>query len=80
MMKVGFVGCGEMGEPMIGHILKSRKFDVQVYDIRKAATENLARKGAKMAKSLDRLGRVCDLFIVMVDTRQVDRGERMRTT
>ena len=66
MMKVGFVGCGEMGEPMVGHILKSRKFDVRVYDIRKVATENIAKKGAKIAESLDQLGRDCDLVVVMV--------------
>jgi 3-hydroxyisobutyrate dehydrogenase len=66
MMKVGFVGCGEMGEPMAGHVLKSKKFEVWVYDIRAAATKAIAKKGAKVAKSLEELGRACDLFIVMV--------------
>ena len=51
---------------MVGHILKSRKFDVRVYDIRKVATENIAKKGAKKAESLDQLGRDCDLVVVMV--------------
>jgi len=51
---------------MVGHILKSRKFDVRVYDIRKVATENIAKKGAKIAESLDQLGRDCDLVVVMV--------------
>jgi len=66
MMKVGFVGCGEMGEPMAGHVLKSKTFDVWIYDIRPAATKAIAKKGARIAKSLDELGRTCDLFIVMV--------------
>ena len=66
MMKVGFVGCGEMGEPMAGHVLKTGKFEVWIYDIRAAATKNIARKGAKIATSLEQLGRTCDLFIVMV--------------
>jgi 3-hydroxyisobutyrate dehydrogenase len=66
MMKVGFVGCGEMGEPMAAHVLKSGKFEVWVFDIRKAATRAIARKGAKVAGSLDELGRLCDLIIVMV--------------
>src|SRR5438445_9622604 len=66
MLKVGFVGCGEMGEPMAGHVLKSGKFDVEIFDIRGAATKKIAKKGAKIAKSLDELGRTCDLFIVMV--------------
>jgi 3-hydroxyisobutyrate dehydrogenase len=66
MMKVGFVGCGEMGERMAGHVLKTGKFDVWVFDIRQAATKAIAKKGAKVAASLEKLGRVCDLFIVMV--------------
>jgi 3-hydroxyisobutyrate dehydrogenase-like beta-hydroxyacid dehydrogenase len=66
MMKVGFVGCGEMGEPMAGHVLESGKFEVWVFDIRPAATKAIAKKGAKVAGSLKELGRVCDLFIIMV--------------
>src|SRR5712671_1835793 len=66
MMKVGFVGCGEMGEPMAGHVLKSGKFEVEIYDVREVATKKIAKKGAKIAKSLEELGRSCDLFIVMV--------------
>jgi 3-hydroxyisobutyrate dehydrogenase-like beta-hydroxyacid dehydrogenase len=66
MLKVGFVGCGEMGEPMAGHVMKSKKFEVWVYDLRTAATKAIAKKGAKIAKSLEELGRTCDLFVVMV--------------
>jgi len=66
MMKVGFVGCGEMGEPMAGHVLKSGKFEVHVFDIRPSATKNIAKKGAKVANTLEDLGRSCDVFIVMV--------------
>jgi 3-hydroxyisobutyrate dehydrogenase-like beta-hydroxyacid dehydrogenase len=66
MMKVGFVGCGEMGEPMAGHVLKKGKFEVWVFDIRMAATKAIGRRGAKIAGSLAELGRQCDLFIVMV--------------
>jgi len=65
-MKVGFVGCGEMGEPMAGHVLKKGKFEVWVFDVRKAATKAIGRTGAKIAGSLEELGRQCDLFIVMV--------------
>ena len=65
-MKVGFVGCGEMGEPMAGHVLKSGKFEVWVFDIRKAASKAIARRGAKVAGSLEELGRQCDVIVVMV--------------
>jgi 3-hydroxyisobutyrate dehydrogenase-like beta-hydroxyacid dehydrogenase len=66
MMKVGFVGCGEMGEPMAGHVLKSGNYEVWIFDIRPAATKRIAKQGAKIAGSLDELARTCDLFIVMV--------------
>lgn len=65
-MKVGFVGCGAMGEPMAGHVLKSGKFDVHIFDINPAATKKIAKKGAKIEKSLANLGKACDVFIVMV--------------
>lgn len=65
-LKVGFVGCGAMGEPMAGHVLKSGKFEVHVFDIDPAATKKIAKKGAKIAKSLAQLGKACDVFIVMV--------------
>ncbi len=71
-MKVGFVGVGAMGGPMAGHVLKSGKFDVYVHDIRLSAARRVAKKGAKVAKSLKALGRSCDVIIVMVATdRQV---------
>ena len=66
MVKVGFVGCGEMGEPMAGHVLKSSKFEVEVFDIDASATKKIAKKGAKIAKTLEDLGRSCDVLIVMV--------------
>lgn len=66
-MKVGFVGIGAMGEPMAGHVIKSKKFDdVWVFDINKAATKGIARKGAKVAKSLAQLATTCDVIIIMV--------------
>lgn len=66
-MKVGFVGVGAMGEPMAGHVIKSKKFDeVWVFDINKAAVKGIARKGAKVAKSLEQLATTCDVIIIMV--------------
>ena len=65
-VKVGFVGCGEMGEPMAGHVLNSGKFDVHVFDINPAATKKIAKKGAKIEKTLAGLGKACDVFVIMV--------------
>jgi 3-hydroxyisobutyrate dehydrogenase-like beta-hydroxyacid dehydrogenase len=67
-LKVGFVGCGEMGEPMAGHVLNSGKFEVHVFDINPAVTKKIAKtkKTAKIEKTLASLGKVCDVFVVMV--------------
>lgn len=66
-MKVGFVGVGAMGEPMAGHVIKSKKFaEVWVFDINKAAVKGIAKKGAKVAKSLEQLATTCDVIIIMV--------------
>jgi 3-hydroxyisobutyrate dehydrogenase len=77
MMKIGFVGCGEMGTPMAAHVIESGKFEVLVFDIRNAVTKTVAKKGAKVAKSLAELGQACDVIIVMVgyddQVRQVVR-------
>jgi pyrroline-5-carboxylate reductase len=54
VMKVGFVGVGAMGEPMAGHVLKSKKFDeVWVYDINKAATKGIAKQAPRSPSRLN---------------------------
>lgn len=65
-MNVGFVGVGDMGGPMAGHVLKSGKFGVHVFDLRKSVANKVGKKGAKVAKSLAALGRACDVIIIMV--------------
>lgn len=67
-MKVGIVGIGAMGEPMTGHILKSGEFDVYAFDIHKPAVNRVVKKGAKAARSVKAMGRMCDVVIVMVAT------------
>ena len=47
---VGFIGLGNMGNPMAGNVLKSG-FPLTVYDKNPKAMENLVRSGAKAAAS-----------------------------
>ena len=50
--KVGFVGVGNMGNPMAGHLVKAG-FDVTVFDIRgEAAQAFVAQHGGRAARSL----------------------------
>lgn len=49
-MKVGFIGLGNMGNPMAANVLKARH-DLTVYDVRRERGRNLEEAGAKWAMS-----------------------------
>ena len=49
-MKVGWIGVGNMGNPMAGHVLAAGH-DFKVHDLRQEAAANLLESGAKWAAS-----------------------------
>ena len=49
-VKVGFIGVGNMGNPMAGNILK-QSFPMTVFDLNPKAMENLVQAGATKAGS-----------------------------
>jgi len=49
-VKVGFIGVGNMGNPMAGNVLK-REFPMTVFDLNPKAMENLIQAGATRAAS-----------------------------
>jgi 3-hydroxyisobutyrate dehydrogenase len=49
-VKVGFIGVGNMGNPMAGNVLK-QSFPMTVYDLNPKAMENLVQAGATKAGS-----------------------------
>jgi 3-hydroxyisobutyrate dehydrogenase len=71
--KIGFIGVGNMGNPMAGHLVK-KGFDVTVYDIRaEAAQAFVAQHGGKAAKSLVDAAHGVDAVITMLPDDQVVR-------
>jgi len=69
--KVGFVGIGNMGNPMAGHLVKAG-FDVTVYDIRPETVEIFAgQHGGRGAKSLREAGEGADAVITMLPNHKV---------
>ncbi|HEY7648284.1 MAG TPA: NAD(P)-dependent oxidoreductase [Methylomirabilota bacterium] len=76
---VGFIGLGNMGQPMALNLVK-RGFPLVVHDIVKARTEPLAARGAKVADSAAEVAAAVDRTIVMVETtaqaETVIAGER----
>lgn len=64
--KVGFIGVGNMGNPMAGHLVRAG-FDVTVYDIRSEAVKNfVAQHGGRATGSLVDAAHGADAVITML--------------
>src|SRR5580704_11996155 len=63
-MKIGFIGTGTMGQPMLANLVK-KGFAVVAYDVIPAALDAAARLGAARAGSI-REAAVSDLVITML--------------
>lgn len=71
--KIGFVGVGNMGNPMAGHLLKAG-FDVTVYDIRPEAVKAfVSQHGGSSAASLVEVANGADAVITMLPDDKVVR-------
>jgi 3-hydroxyisobutyrate dehydrogenase len=64
-MKVGFIGIGQMGKHMAGHILAAG-YDLTVNDLFKQAAEPLLAKGAHWAETPREVARSCELVFSSV--------------
>ena len=64
-MKIGFIGLGIMGKPMVRNIMKAGYTDVLVWNRSKAAMEEVAADGA-VASSPKEIGESCDVVITML--------------
>ena len=64
-MKIGWVGLGTMGTPMVKNLL-SKGFPVCVYNRTREKEKELIKLGASSARSLQHLSQVSELVITMV--------------
>lgn len=64
-MKIGFIGTGTMGQPMLGNLVK-KGFQVVAYDVVAAALDSAARLGAARAGSVREAAADCDLVVTML--------------
>ena len=76
-MKIGFIGIGQMGRHMAGHVLEAG-FSLTVHDIRKDAARDLLERGAKWANSPAEVAKACEIVITSLpgpkDVEQVVLG------
>ena len=71
IVKIAFIGVGNMGNPMAGHLVK-KGFDVTVYDIRpEVARAFVAQHGGKAANSLVDAAHGADAVITMLPDDKV---------
>ncbi|MEO1193279.1 MAG: NAD(P)-dependent oxidoreductase [Pseudomonadota bacterium] len=71
MQKIGFIGIGNMGAPMAGHLTGVTK-TLSLFDLnREAAATRAAEIGAEVADSLADLGKDADLVITMLPNADV---------
>jgi 3-hydroxyisobutyrate dehydrogenase len=72
--KIAFIGIGNMGAPMAGHLVKA-DFDVTVYDARPETVELFVERfGGKAASSIREAARGADAVITMLPDDKIVRA------
>ena len=64
-MKVGFIGTGTMGQPMMANLVK-KGFAVLAFDVAPAALANAARAGAATAGSAAEVVKACEVVVTVL--------------
>lgn len=71
-MKIGFVGLGIMGKPMVKNLIKANK-DVLVNDLNKEAEKEVEALGAKVV-SIEEMARDAEVMITMLPNGAIVRS------
>jgi 3-hydroxyisobutyrate dehydrogenase len=78
VMKIGFIGLGNMGPPMVSNLLKAGQ-TVVAFDINAIALEAVVAAGARAAQAPQQVVRECDIVFTMLPSprhvRRVHMGE-----
>ncbi|WP_425483574.1 NAD(P)-binding domain-containing protein [Alkalicoccus luteus] len=64
-MKIGFIGLGIMGRPIVRNLMKSG-YDTVVFDINTEAVNQLADEGAVAAEGPKQVAAACDILFTML--------------
>ncbi len=64
-MKVGFIGTGTMGEPMVANLV-TKGFPVVAYDVVPAALAAAVKRGATAAGSVAEVAKAAELLVTML--------------
>ena len=69
-MRIGYLGVGNMGQPMTGKLLDAGN-ELWVYDVREDAMRPLLERQARQASSPKQLADTCDTVIVSLPTLEI---------
>ena len=64
-MKIGFIGLGIMGKPMVRNLMKAGH-ELIVYDVVRSNVDEVVKGGAKAASSSKDAAAQCSLIITML--------------
>src|SRR5436309_11792780 len=73
-MKIGFIGTGTMGQPMLANLVK-KGFQAVAYDTVPAALDAAVRLGAERAGSAASAAAAADLVITMLPSLANDEAD-----
>ena len=71
-MRIGFLGVGNMGQPMAGKLIDAGH-ELWVYDVSDAAMQPLLERQARRAESPQSLGDACEIVIVSLPSLDIFR-------
>lgn len=71
-MRIGYLGLGNMGQPMAGKLLDGGH-ELWVHDVREDAMRPLLERQARRAASPKELADTCDTVIVALPTLEIFR-------
>ena len=65
-MKIGFLGLGMMGMPIVENILAKGESELYFFARRAEVIQKTNALGGKQVKSLKELGKTCDIIFVLL--------------
>ncbi len=68
--KLGFIGIGTMGEPMVKNLLTKTQQSIYIYDINPAQTRKLAPLGAIPCENIKEVAQKANLIFIMVPNNE----------
>jgi len=71
-LKIGFIGCGNMGGGMAAHLLDLKQ-DITCFDADQNNLDKIVKVGAKPAESAQELAQNCDFIILSLPKAEVVR-------